>query len=398
LIDLTVYRKLLADPALARTIAWSLPARLPLGMNGLALVLTTQQLTGSYASAGLVSGSYLTGCAGAAPLIGRLVDQRGPGFVVPLCAALSGLALLAIALLPFIPFAGLLALAALAGATQPPVTSLIRAMWQKAPLAEADRRAALSLDATILETTFMFGPVLVGAFMAWGAPRWACAASAVIGTVGVGLFLRAGGVGKWGRVETQVARHPLGPLQSSAFLCLLVACFCLATAFSSNELVFAAFTQAIGIPGAVGWLFFAAGLASGVASLAFGSRSFALSLPRLFIVFALYTAVTFALMALATSLPSMLVLALLSGVGVGPAIATLYTLAGRYSQTRYATEAMTWMISVLLVGLGVGQSLGGIAVATWGWKWTAVISALPAVVAAAIALGLPKPVANPSGG
>jgi MFS family permease len=208
-------------------------------------------------------------------------------------------------------------------------------------------------------------------------------------------FLLAGGVGKWGRVETHVERHVLGPLQSRAFITLLLVCVCFCASLSCNELVFTAFTQAIGLPGAVGWLYFVACVSSAVASLMFGTRTFAWPLSRLLSVFTLYTAATFAMMALATSFWGMMVLAFLSGAAVGPGIASLYTLAGQYSQSRYITEAMTWMISTLLVGLGIGLAMGGWAIDAWGWQWTAVFSAGPAVVAAFIALSLPAPAAKP---
>ncbi len=389
MIDFSVYRKLLADPTLARSIAWSFPARLPLGMNSLALVLTTQHVTGNFTSAGAVTACYLTSNALVSPFIGRYIDQNGPGRVVPLCALLSGFVMLLIAFVPGITLPLMITFAILAGASLPPVTSLIRAMWQKANLSDGDRRAALSLDATILEATFMFGPLMVGAFVAFQAPRLACAVSGLVGALGVWRFLHAGGAGKWGRVETHVERHALGPLQSSAFMTLLLVCVCFCAGLSCNELVFTAFTQAIGIPGAVGWLYFVACVSSGLASLMFGTRTFAWPLSRLLSLFALYTAATFAAMALATSFWTMMLLAFLSGAAVGPGIASLYTLAGQYSQSRYITEAMTWMISTLLVGLGIGLALGGWAIDTWGWKWTAVFSAAPAVLAACVACALP---------
>src|SRR3954462_5404348 len=52
-------------------------ARLPLTMAPLALLLLTQQETGSYHWAGLVCGAYAISVAAAAPVLGRMVDRHG---------------------------------------------------------------------------------------------------------------------------------------------------------------------------------------------------------------------------------------------------------------------------------------------------------------------------------
>ena len=53
-------------------------ARLPFGMGGVALVIFVHARTGSFGIAGLVTGFYTLAFALAGPLLGRLVDRRGP--------------------------------------------------------------------------------------------------------------------------------------------------------------------------------------------------------------------------------------------------------------------------------------------------------------------------------
>ena len=52
-------------------------ARLPVGIEGLAVVLYISQARGSFAVAGLVSGGFALGAAIGAPLQSRLIDRMG---------------------------------------------------------------------------------------------------------------------------------------------------------------------------------------------------------------------------------------------------------------------------------------------------------------------------------
>src|SRR5262249_3306551 len=58
-------------------LSTSIIARLPLAMLSLVLLVHTERVTGSFALAGLVSGSYTVGFGVGAPVLGRLVDRRG---------------------------------------------------------------------------------------------------------------------------------------------------------------------------------------------------------------------------------------------------------------------------------------------------------------------------------
>ena len=72
------YLEILRSPHVAALVASSLFARLPIGINALAIVLYLREQTGSFAVAGAVSGSLALGSALGAPVQGRLVDRIGP--------------------------------------------------------------------------------------------------------------------------------------------------------------------------------------------------------------------------------------------------------------------------------------------------------------------------------
>ena len=71
------YADILRSPYVGALVASALLARLPIGINALAIVLYLREQTGSFAVAGAVSGTMAAGSAIGAPVQGRLVDRIG---------------------------------------------------------------------------------------------------------------------------------------------------------------------------------------------------------------------------------------------------------------------------------------------------------------------------------
>src|SRR4051795_3225569 len=90
------YARILRAPHVLPLMASALVARLPIGIDALAIVLFLRERTGSYAAAGVISACFALGGGAGAPLSGRLVDRFGQREVlVPLALVHAvGLALL----------------------------------------------------------------------------------------------------------------------------------------------------------------------------------------------------------------------------------------------------------------------------------------------------------------
>jgi len=73
------YLEILRSPHIGAMFAASLLARLPIGINGLAIVLLLRAETGSFAIAGAAAGALALGTGVAAPFAARLVDSGGRG-------------------------------------------------------------------------------------------------------------------------------------------------------------------------------------------------------------------------------------------------------------------------------------------------------------------------------
>jgi len=125
------YRRILASPhVLALTVA-SVVARLPVGMTGVAFVIYIHDRTDSFGAAGAAAGAFTIGLALTAPVLGRLVDRRGPRPVLVPASALSAAALVGVVAVGDAGggTAAVVALAGLAGAAMPPVGGLLRHLW-----------------------------------------------------------------------------------------------------------------------------------------------------------------------------------------------------------------------------------------------------------------------------
>ncbi|WP_432511996.1 MFS transporter [Kineococcus sp. SYSU DK001] len=129
--------------------------RVPLFMAGIVCVLHVVQTLGlGYGPAGLVGAAATVGTAVSSPWRGRVVDRYGlRRALVP--TVLAQAACWSVA--PFLPYAGLLVVSFVAGALGPPVFTVVRQSLAVVVPPER-RRTAFSLDAVLVEFSYMVGP------------------------------------------------------------------------------------------------------------------------------------------------------------------------------------------------------------------------------------------------
>ena len=165
-------------PGVRSLFAFNCIGRLPMGALGLLMILQTHELTGSFASGGLVAASYTIALGVSNPVLARWVDRAGQTIVLRAGAAVSAAAMVTFALLPDAGVPALMACAAVAGAAQPPVGACMRSLWPVlAPDADL-RHAAYALEGAAMEVIYILGPVaIVGGIGSWSlqAAILACA-------------------------------------------------------------------------------------------------------------------------------------------------------------------------------------------------------------------------------
>ena len=384
------YRVLLDDHRLLRTFCGVAVGRLGYAMLPLCLLFTIARSTGSFA----VAATGLAGfgaCGLAMPVQARLLDRLGQRRVLPVAATgfVVTLVLMVVMGVLAVRQAGAWTAACLGcGLTAPLVGPSMRAQWREA-VAEDRRAVAYSLDAVAEETIFLVGPVAAALALALVPAWWGMIATAVLVPVGVtGLVLSpfvpapslvpaahpaAPAVAR--DAATPGAARRAGPLREGPFRRLLLVMALAGAATGATLTAVAALADRAQQPAAAGLVDAAAGGASVLGGLWWGSR------PR-------SGAWRYQLAALlGARLPLVLgcvllprlgpvgLLVALAGLFASPVFVVGFGASDRLTDPRRHTEASTWVTSSHNVGISVGT-------AATGW----VQAGAPAPVATAFAL------------
>lgn len=360
LISLARYVELLERPELRKTIIASVIGRLPIGILGLAILLATQATSGSFGIAGVVAACYLAGLACMAPVLGRFIDRSGPSRVLLVCAGVFPAALLALvaSLRLDAPSWAPFVFAALAGATFPPITVSMRTFIRQRLAEEALLAAAFSLESVLIEVIFIAGPMLVALFVAYLSASAAVVFAAGCGLLGTLLFLRSPALRHW-RIEERRSASLLGPLSVAGFPPLLAVIVVYSAGFGLLEIGVTAFAAEAGRPALAGLILGLMSVGSAAGGLAYGSRSWRLSLPRQFALMLLLMGVGIAALALVPGAWAFTALGVVAGIVMAPALIIQAMLVAKTAPAHYSTEAFTWSTTCLLIGVGLGLALGG---------------------------------------
>jgi MFS family permease len=383
---MTVYARILRAPSVAVLIAATTITRLPFAINGLAIVLFLREATGSFAIAGLTTGTMALGSALAAPLAGRLVDRRGVRLVLPLAfvhaAALLGIWALGAAEAPTVALA---ATAFVAGAAFPPTGAVLRSRWPEL-LGEPELvRGAYAFDSALIEVSFVTGPLITAVIVAAVGAEFALAASAALVIAGSVLFLAA-----LPGDHRPVAAHSrssgvLGALGEPALRLIALTTLPVGFCIGTIEVAVPAFSDAHGAPALAGVLLALWSLASGIGGLAFGLRSADRGLVDTYVLIALLFPLACLPLAAASSPLAMALLVMLAGVPIAPLIASRNELVAAVARRGTGTESFTWLLTALVAGLSAGAAVGGAVIEADGWPAAVLVGIAVAGVGALIA-------------
>lgn len=378
------YRRIFATPHVLSLAAASVVARLPVGMVGIGLVIFVHARTGSFGAAGAAVGAYTIGLALTAPLLGRLVDRRGPRPVLVPAALLSSTATAGVVALgnAGAATAALVAFAAVAGAGMPPIGGLLRHLWPD--IVEHDLLVnAYVVDSIVIEATFVVGPLLTGLLAATAGPAEALLAAAVFSFIGVVWFVASPLLR--GFEPAPAHQHTrAGALASPAIRLLVLTGVPVGSTFGALDVALPAFGAAHGSIALGGP--FTASLAAGSAlgALVYGSAPQRFGPPsRTIVRLAVFQSLVCLPLLLAPAVAPMLLLGVLAGTFIAPTITARTQIARVTMPPGTGTEVFTWLSLSIMVGASAGSALAGPLVQAGGWRAGVVLAAaLPA-------LGLP---------
>jgi MFS family permease len=381
------YLHVLRTPHALPMVLAAFIGRLPLSMVGLGSVLLVQDYTGSYGLGGAVAAVGAIAAAIAGPVVGRLADthaQRRVLFWVLGVFVVSGVFFLT-SVRDHWPLWTVFVTAGAAGASLPPVSSMIRVRWTHLLRGTPRLPTALAMESVVDEFVFIVGPVLVTFLSTTGHTTSGVVTAFTLAAVGGLLFAAQR------RTEPPPAprEHRRGPsaMRVRGLRVLFVVGAAVGAILGTLEISLVAFADEAGARSLSGLLI--AGLAAGsmVAGIGWGAVHWRMRLRhRLVGVLTLLTALTVPL-TLVGSYWLMLPLVVLAGVAVSPSLISAFTLAEVLVPRAAVTEAFTWIGTSLALGVAVGASVAGKIVDSVGANASFLVATVAAGVAA-IVVGL----------
>jgi MFS family permease len=378
------YRAALAVPHVRLLVAAAVLHGVASATAPLPLVLLVAERTGSYGSAGVVSGAFFVGTAISAPLRGRAVDRFGALPVILPLAILDSAAFAAVVILAAAGAGtgALIVAAAIAGLLLPPSISTLRTIWATLTRTPEEQQAANALQSVVLDLVNVVGPLLGGALAAAASPT---AALAVSGTCMLlaGLAFALSAPARAFRPE-RVARSRLGALSTAGLRTLALVSVPGGMAIGVLDVAAPAFAddRGSGAAGAVPLAAMAAGSVAG--ALVYGARRWSSPAAVRFVRLHALLALALGVAALATSVPVLALLLLGVGLVLGPITTTTFGLLDELAARGTTTEALTWVIAAFSAGAAGGSAIAGAVHEGAGGQ--AALATACAVAAVALAL------------
>jgi MFS family permease len=380
---LAAYRALLRSAQVRRLMAYGFVSRLREGGIGLALILLTQQATGSFAVAGGVSAAFYLCSAAMRPVQGRWMDRVGHRRVLTVMAVLNALMLVTIAAVATERSGWLLLVAAApTGASMPAVSATLRALWPSVAPEHGD--TAYALDSLLYELAIVIGPVLVGLISTILVPAPAVMLLAVIGLLGTLGVARASG--PRAACPRSADEKRTTALTAGVRRLIMIALF-VGVAEGPLTVSLTAAATRDHLAAVSGPLISALAVGSVAGALLYGARSWTMQPPARLAVCT--TVLTVALLVLAATTASVIALApaaILVGLALAPAITSIAICVNASAPPQAIAEAFAWISFATPCGAAAAQALAGTLAGGPGPRWGFIEGAAGAAVAAVLAV------------
>ena len=382
------YRTLLRSPGAAAFFLTAAAGRVGIAMTSLGIVWLVHARTGSYVTAGLVTGGLAVADAVAGPQLARLADRFGQTRVLPpallahAAAVAALLALVAAGAPDWLMIAG----GVLAGATIPQLGALSAARW--AALLHDERAAALptafALESLANELAYLAGPVLVSILGASGYPAAGTVLAAALVVAGGGSFAaqrRTAPPASGAASQPQAGRSLLRP----GFAVLAGVSLAIGGFFGAMQISVTAFAVERGAASTAAVLFTVSSCASLLAGWLYGLRRWRTA-PQLQLAAAAAGLAIGCLPLLMAGSPFELGSDVaLTGLAIPPILVLCSVLAEASVHRAVLTQAFAWLNSASAAGSAGAAAAAGWAVDTLGAHGGFAVAAIAAGVMAVLA-------------
>ncbi|MFE9599750.1 MFS transporter [Streptomyces hokutonensis] len=390
------YLEILRARHATRLLIGTLVGRLPNATAAIAIVLFIRAEGGTYSLAGALAAVYGVANAVGQPLLGRLVDVHGQPRVQLPAAILSGLAMTVFACRGTDPLPLAYVAVAAAGLFAPPLEGGLRALWPAVLRREEQVHTAYAMDAVAQEVMFTVGPLLVTVFVSlWSAPV-ALVVLNVIGVLGALSVVVSPPSRAWRSAPR--AAHWLGALRSPGLLALLGAFLFVGMALGSITVASVPYADGHGGDVVYGWLMAAIGLGALLGGTVYGGRQWTGAPERRLWVLVGLLAVCYLPLMLMPGAVAMVLLTVLAGVFLAPALACAFIIVDRHAPEGTVTEAFSWLVTTFTVGASVGTGVAGPVVEAGGALWGFAVPGAAGAVSLLVLQATGRVLAAPAGG
>jgi MFS family permease len=383
---LTPYRRVLSLPGALVFCLSGLVARLPLSMVGLGIVVLVSTRTGSYATAGAVSASYLVGNAAFAVPQARLVDRLGQSRVLP-PAVLAFTAAL-VAMMATVeaddPAPWPHVCAAVAGAAMPQIGSSVRARWSMIVPDRSELQTAFAVEAVVDESVFMLGPTLVTLLATAVHPLAGLVAAVLAAVVGTAVLVT--------QRRTEPApraghAHGQGVMPWALLVALTLSNVALGMLFGGAEVATVAFTDEAGHRAVAGVLLAVWAMGSLLSGLVTGALRVESPSDTRFRWFLLVLSLLMAPLALVHSTWLLGALLFLAGFAVSPTLIASVGWVEEHVPAGRITEGIAVTTTGLSAGVAPGAAVVGVVIDAHGASSSYWVTSAAGAVGAAVAFG-----------
>ena len=262
---------------------------------------------------------------------------------------------------------------------------MVRARWAHA-LDTERRQTAFALESVVDEVVFVVGPPLVTFLATLINPPVGFLTGVFIGFGGAMWLSRLRSTEPPVHVTEDDAPRRASALRSSTVLLVGLAYLAVGAVFGAMDVVVVAYAEREGAPAFAGVALAVYAFGSLIAGLVYGVARLPGSLAVRYLGCAVFFALATQLLFAVDSLVSLVPVVFLSGLAIAPVLVSGSTLVESRVPRAALTEALTWVVTGLTLGVTAGSALAGAGVDAWGAETAFAVPALSAALAGLLAL------------
>jgi len=388
------YVHLMRRPGAGAFFTAGIVGRMPISMIGLGIVILIAQESGSYGLAGSISGIAVIAGALTGPVQGRLVDRLGQRTLLLIGSLLCTVALgaLLVAVRAAWPVWALYALSFVAGGTRPQVGSFVRARWTHLLGRGRALQTAFALEAVGDEVVFIVGPVVVTTLATQLSPYAALSVAGILGLIGgvwLGLLRGSDPPGRPKSTDGQQAAFPWVSLMMLSLVGLG-----LGAALAGTEVITIAYTTDKGQAELAGVVLAIWAFGSLLAGLWYGSVHWRAPVERRLLIGTILLAISLSPLPWVNNVAVLGVVLFCCGFTIAPTMVAITSCVEEWVPPQRLTEAITWTVTGILLGVAPGSAGAGHAVDAWGPSnayWVPVCIGVACAVVAAVSTTFARP-------